>query len=317
MEALHRKINSPFYDQFTADVIQGLSQADKQLPAKYFYDNQGSRLFDGICELPEYYPYRTELGLLPGIAKEMNDLLQPPCEIIEFGAGSLIKIRVLLQQIKHVKRFVPIDIAGEHLRKASQLLRREFRSLIVHPIEADFTQPVDLPQHSAIPRLGFFPGSTIGNFLPEEAIQFLANARTTLGKNSLLLIGVDSKKDPLILHHAYNDYQGITAEFNRNILVRINREIGADFDVESFHHYAFYNAPKGRVEMHLVSGKDQKVTVAGIPFRFMEGETIHTENSHKYTTAEFRSLSEKAGWSLINTWHDEKERFRIHLMQVT
>ncbi|MGC1510343.1 L-histidine N(alpha)-methyltransferase [Ketobacter sp. MCCC 1A13808] len=314
MEALRCNLNPTFLDQFTNDVLTGLSQQQKTLPSKYFYNSRGSRLFDRICDLEEYYPYRTELSLLPRIAQEVSALLQQPYDIVEFGAGSLVKIRLLLQHLEHIRNFVPLDIAGEHLNKASALLKSEFPALSVMPIVCDFTRKVSLPTELTLPRLGFFPGSTIGNFTPQAAQTFLSNARKTLGPNAMLLIGVDSKKDPHILHRAYNDSLGVTAEFNVNLLQRINEEICGDFDVQAFQHYAFYNTRQGRIEMHLVSQKRQEVTIGHTRFSFAEGESIHTENSHKYTTQEFRDLAQKAGWQIRSTWADEQQLFRVHLL---
>lgn len=314
MEALSRTHNPDFLDQFADDVLSGLSQPQKRIPSKYFYDSTGSRLFDQICDLDEYYPYRTELSLLPQITQEINSLIHQPVDVVEFGAGSLVKIRLLLQRLEHIRTFVPIDIAGEHLHKACDLLKHEFKEKTIVPIVGDFTRTVNLPSHLKLPRLGFFPGSTIGNFSPTEAQVFLANAKKTLGSEAQLLIGVDSKKDPDRLHQAYNDHRGITAAFNLNLLHRINRELNGDFDTDAFYHYAFYNPQQGRIEMHLISRKDQVVNLCNTQFRFSEGESIHTENSHKYTTAEFSQLAGKAGWKIRNSWADEQQLFRVHLL---
>jgi dimethylhistidine N-methyltransferase len=320
MEALQRHtqsaINADSDNQFSIDVIEGLRKQQKQLPSKYFYDSKGSQLFDRICDLPEYYPYRTELSMLPKISQDMDAILQEKHHIVEFGAGSLVKIRLLLEEMAQVESYVPIDIAGEHLNKSSQLLKKEFRHLNVHPVIADFTQQVRLPDMSDASCLGFFPGSTIGNFTPDDAIQFLISARKTLGNNPLLLIGVDTKKHPAILHDAYNDKQGVTAAFNQNILVRINREACANFNVDQFQHYAYYNMAASRIEMHLVSQQDQQIQIGTDRIFISEGESIHTENSHKYTPREFSQLASHAGWDTLNTWTDDNHMFSVHLLGI-
>ena len=304
-----------FQQQFVQDVIRGLSKPQKQLPSKYFYDSQGSKLFYDICALKEYYPYRTEIAMLPKISEDMDSMLSQKHDIVEFGAGSLVKIRLLLNTTEKVNSYIPIDIASEHLAKASQILKREFNALPIHPVVADFTKPVSIPNHSNAPKMGFFPGSTIGNFTPDEAVQFLMNARQTLGSDSLLLIGVDLKKDPAILHRAYNDSEGVTAAFNQNILERINREIDGNFKTKRFDHYAYYNTQAGRIEMHLVSNKDQTIYIGNRPFELSEGESIHTENSHKYTVNEFELLAEQAHWRKLHTWLDDDRLFSVHLLR--
>lgn len=318
MEAIEKRLREPTFQQrFEQEVVDGLSQSQKQLPSKYFYDSKGSRLFDEICDLNEYYPYRTEISMLPKISEDINSMLDRNHNIVEFGAGSLVKIRLLLNATKQVDSYIPIDIAHEHLHKACDILKSDFRELPIHPVVADFTQPVALQYPSESPKLGFFPGSTIGNFIPDEAVQFLGNARKTLGGESMLLIGVDIKKDPAVLHNAYNDEAGITAAFNQNILQRINREIDGDFDLNSFHHYAYYNTQKGRIEMHLVSERNQTISIGKRQFSIMEGESIHTENSYKYTVSEFEKLAEQANWHVLQTWLDEKRLFSVHLLKVT
>ena len=297
------------------DVIEGLSREQKQLPSKYFYDSVGSRYFDEICDLEEYYPYRTELGMLPAIAKDLSHMLQEPCDIVEFGAGSLVKIRLLLKDMPQVRRFLPIDIAGDHLRSAADELQSEYPRLDIQPLEADFSQQVELPDRDNVKKMGFFPGSTIGNFSPSEAVSFLNRARQSLGKGSLLPIGVDTKKTPDILHRAYNDKLGVTRKFNQNLLTHINREAGADFDVEKFDHYAFYNPRQGRIEMHLVSSEEQTVTIDDYQFTFSQGENIHTENSHKYTPAEFLKLAAKAHWRGVRKWLAPRELFAVYLLR--
>ncbi len=297
------------------DVVEGLSQSPKRLPSKYFYDSAGSQYFEEICELEEYYPYRTELAMLPSIAQDISHTLQHDWDVVEFGAGSLVKIRLLLKHLPQIKRFLPIDIAGDHLQAAATKLKREFPELDIQPIAADFTNRVELPDTESTKKLGFFPGSTIGNFSPEQAVTFLEHARQSLGQGALLLIGVDTKKSPDILHRAYNDKLGVTKKFNRNILTHINREALADFDEDKFEHYAFYNPAEGRIEMHLISRERQQVSVDGYRFEILEGENIHTENSHKYTPEEFLALAARAGWRSVRKWLAGKQLFSVHLLR--
>jgi dimethylhistidine N-methyltransferase len=305
-------------DGFKNDVLQGLRQRPKWLDAKYFYDATGSTLYDEICELPEYYPYRTELSILPAITAELRqgDDIH---EIVEFGAGSLHKIRILLAGIDTVRRFVPIDISAAHLDAACAQLMAEFAGVDIRPLASDFTAIRALPENTGLQagagRIGFFPGSTIGNFGPAEALELLQNFRAVLGPGARLLIGVDRKKAASLLHRAYNDERQITARFNLNLLHRINRELGADFDPAGFEHYAFYNPAQGRVEMHLVSKAPQQVRVAGCVFHFERGESIHTENSYKYSDTEFRRMAHSAGWTIAKRWTDPDELFTVYLLQ--
>lgn len=305
--------NSP---SMSEDVIDGLSQPQKTISSKYFYDTRGSELFDQICELEEYYPYRTEVAMLPAIAQDVSHMLTEPSNIVEFGAGALTKIRILLKHIDSIRQFTPIDIAGDFLRREAATLQTEFPRLHIDPLEADFTSQVTLKNtDESIKNVGFFPGSTIGNFTPQFAQSFLAQVRNTLGKGSLLLIGVDTKKAPSILHSAYNDKFGITRDFNLNLLTHINRVTGADFKLGKFEHYAFYNPKEGRIEMHLVSQEAQTVSIAGERFKFREGESIHTENSHKYTQDEFLKLASGAGWRSVRHWIGGQQLFCVHLLQ--
>ena len=303
-----------FRNLFIKEVISGLQQTPKMLPSKYFYDTRGSQYFDQICDLNEYYPYRTELAMLPEIASDLEQMLEDSWEIVEFGAGSLVKIRLLLQQLSNIQHYVPIDIAGEHLRDATQKLQDEFPQLEVVPIEADFTQPTKLPVALSRPKLGFFPGSTIGNFDPGQAREFLIHARHSLGVGSRLLIGVDTKKDPALLHRAYNDEAGVTAAFNRNILHHINRVCDANFNPQAFVHYAFYNPQAGRVEMHLISTEEQQIEIDEYTISFSEGENIHTENSYKYTPEEFSHLASRSGWRKERLWLDSQHMFSVFLL---
>jgi dimethylhistidine N-methyltransferase len=298
-------------NEFARDLAQALSQRPHRISPKYFYDAEGSRLFDRICELPEYYPTRTELAILEGHVGEMAALAGPAAEIVEFGAGSLRKVRLLLGAFEAPARYVPIDISGEHLRDAAAILRREFAGLEVRPVAADYTQGLQLPACGPGRRIGFFPGSTLGNFTPEEALAFLRGAAEQL-RGGALLLGADLVKDPQVLHAAYNDTAGVTAAFNLNLLARANRELGADFQLRQFAHYAFYNAPLQRIEMHLVSRARQTIALAGEHFVLEEGETLHTENSYKFTVAGVRTLAQHAGFRPGPVWTDPDGLFSVH-----
>lgn len=300
---------------FAAALLDGLARHPRSVPPKFFYDAAGSALFDRICELPEYYPTRTELALLAAHAGEMAQCIGPDADIVEFGAGSSRKIRLLLAALESPRRFVPVDISGEHLQAAAQRLRIEHPSLDVRPLVADFTRAFALPpapgRSSRSPRIGFFPGSSIGNFAPAEALRFLRRAARML-RGGGLLVGVDLVKDPAVLHAAYNDAQGVTAAFNRNLLERANRELAADFRPDRFAHYAFYDPVRQRIEMHLVSLARQRVTVCGRRFDFAPGETLHTENSYKFTVEGFRALAARAGFVPGPVWRDREGLFSIH-----
>ena len=302
--------------QFARDLTAALQARPRSISPKYFYDARGSQLFDRICELPEYYPTRTELAILTRHAAEIAAHMGPRAEIVEFGAGSLRKVRLLLQAMDRPARYVPIDISGEHLAQAAAQLRREQTGLLVEPLVGDYTARLRLPPPSpgAARRVGFFPGSTIGNFTPDEALDFLANCAEEL-RGGALLLGVDLIKDPAVLHAAYNDSQGVTAAFNLNLLVRANRELGTDFDVEQFAHSAFYNAPLQRIEMHLVSRCRQHVTLDGRSFEIQEGETLHTEHSHKFTVDGLRALARRAGFRPGAVWIDERQLFSLHWLE--
>jgi dimethylhistidine N-methyltransferase len=297
---------------FGGDLLAALATTPHAISPKYFYDAEGSRLFDRICELPEYYPTRTELGILERSVGQMAALAGPRAEIVEFGAGSLRKVRLLLQAFDAPARYLPIDISGEHLRDSAAILRNEFARLDVQPVIADYSRDVQLPAPvGAGRRIGFFPGSTLGNFTPEEAVQFLRRAAALLPGGGLLL-GADLVKDPHVLHAAYNDAQGVTAAFNLNLLVRANRELGANFVPAQFAHYAFYNAPLQRIEMHLLSRVRQAVTVCGERFTLQEGESIHTENSYKFTIDGLRALAQRAGFRPGPVWTDAERLFSVH-----
>ncbi|MGM0429720.1 MAG: L-histidine N(alpha)-methyltransferase [Pseudomonadota bacterium] len=303
---------------FLQDVLAGLRLPQKALSPKYFYDAQGSEYFDQICKLDEYYPYRTELALLPEVAQELKKYVAKQSiksvQLVEFGAGSLHKVKPLLQELPVIKEFVALDISGEHLKKASTDLADSFPDLQIKVAQGDFTKPIELALSEST-SMGFFPGSTIGNFEPEEAIYFLRNARTTLGEGSYLLLGVDTKKDQQMLERAYNDSKNITARFNKNILTRMNRELDANFHLDQFEHVAIYNQELGRIEMHLRSCVQQEVQIAGESFQFKEGETIHTENSYKYHPEEFDRLASSAGWKREKIWLAPDGIFAIMLLR--
>jgi dimethylhistidine N-methyltransferase len=301
-------------DSFAADVLAGLTGKPKRLAPKYFYDAAGSALFERITELPEYYPTRCELALLRDNAPAIASLFPANCALIEFGSGSSKKARILLGSAATVEAYVPVDISGDFLQQDAALLRRDFPHLGVHPVIADFTQPFAMPASiAALPRVGFFPGSTIGNFEPHEAAKFLHHAGATLGAGAVLIIGVDLVKDASILCPAYNDAEGVTARFNLNLLARINRELGANFDLTAFEHHACYNRGLNRIEMYLASTKRQKVRVAGKAIGFRAGETIHTENSYKYSAGAFEALAQGSGWSPLKIWVDGL--FSVHAIR--
>lgn len=295
--------------EFGRDLWQALRQRPRRIAPKYFYDARGSALFDAICELPEYYPTRTEIALLARHAREIAQLIGPGVELVEPGAGASRKVRILLEALALPARFLPIDISGEHLQQAASALRAQHPALEVHPVVADYTAGFDLPPARGR-RVGFYPGSSIGNFEPHEARELLAGmARWADGG---LLVGVDLVKDPEVLHAAYNDAQGITAAFNLNLLARANRELGADFNLSGFHHHALYQPMHRRIEMHLVSRRAQTVTLFGERFHFDEGESLQTENSYKYTLEGFQALARGAGFVPRAAWTDEARRFSLH-----
>jgi len=302
-------------DAFAADVIAGLSAKPKYLPPKYFYDLAGSALFERITRLPEYYPTRSELGILEKHAPAIASLFPPGCALLEFGAGASTKARIVLRAAASVEAYVPIDISGDFLQQDAARLRRDFPHLAIHPVVADFTTMVEPPLETAAkPRAGFFPGSTIGNFEPHEAAGFLRRAGRILGPGAVFIVGVDLTKAPDILYRAYNDAEGVTAKFNLNLLARINRELGANFDLEAFEHHAFYNAERSRIEMHLASTKRQKVRICDTTIDFRAGETIHTENSYKYSIQSFQALAHGSGWSPLNAWTDGL--FSVHALRM-
>jgi dimethylhistidine N-methyltransferase len=304
-----------------AEVIDGLSRQRKALPCKLLYDERGSQLFNLICEQPEYYPTRTELQITRDHADEIAGEVGPGCVLVEYGSGSSLKTRILLDHLEDPAAYVPIDISREHLLHSSRALAASYPGLAVRPVWADYTGEFHLPiidgrqRGRAGPVVAYFPGSTIGNFEPQEARRFLASVRRVCGPGGALLIGVDLKKDPQLLHAAYNDAAGVTASFNLNLLVRINRELRANFDVSAFAHRAFYNDDEGRVEMHLVSRRRQHVELgADMSISFEQGETIHTENCYKYTPSTFRALAAKAGYRTTRVWTDAAGWFSVHYL---
>lgn len=296
---------------FRADVLAGLSRPRKQLPAKYFYDAAGSRLFDAITELPEYYPTRTELGILRRDAAAVAARCGPRCLLVELGAGSLTKVRLLLDRLDRPAGFVPVDVSGDHLRAAAAALADDYPDLEVLPVVADFTRPFAPPELPAARRVVFFPGSTIGNFDPPAADALLRRVARLVGPGGGLVLGIDLRKDVGVLERAYNDAAGVTAAFNRNLLERINRELGADFDPAAFRHRAFFNRECSRIEMHLVSTAEQRVRVGGAVFAFRPGESIHTENSYKYDVAGFAARAAGCGLRLAETWTDPRGYFAV------
>lgn len=294
-------------------MLTGLAQDPPAIPARWFYDETGSRLFDDITRLPDYYPTRTELGILEGAMPEIAAAVGEDRAVVDYGAGSQTKTPILLEGIGPAL-YAPVDISGTHLRDSAATLAARFPALPILPIEADFTRPFELP--AAVgkhPRLGFFPGSTIGNLVPGSAVDLLRSFRRTLGTGALLLIGMDRVKAPERLVAAYDDPAGVTATFNRNLLHRINRELEGTIPVDDFHHEARWNAALSRIEMHLVTLRDLRFTVGGQPFHFAQGASIHTENSHKYTAESARLLLLAGGWTPLHEWTDPAGDFALLL----
>lgn len=303
-------------DEFFEDVRDGLLAEQKYLNPKYFYDDSGSRLFEEITRLPEYYITRTETALMEDIAGDIASHCTEVRSIVEFGSGSGRRSDILLAALSDVTWYVPIDVSEELLASTSSLVAEAHPRVRVTPLIADFTQPLQLPAGTPVERLGYFPGSTIGNFLPDDAIRFLDMARTALGDDSFMLLGVDTIKELETLEQAYDDETRVTATFNKNILARINEELGANFDLRQFEHRAFFNEERSRVEMHLVSRKRQRVRIGGeLSVDFEAGESIHTENSHKYSINAFRELAETAGWWHVQHWADDDMLFSVHLLK--
>jgi dimethylhistidine N-methyltransferase len=309
---------APGEESFRDAVLRGLGRARKSIPCKFLYDSRGSALFEAICRLPEYYPTRTEIAILQESADEIAQQIAPHGRLIEFGSGASTKVRILLQALDRPAAYVPVDISREHLRDAAASLAEDFPWLPVVAVCADYTRPFPLPP---LPgpngkRVGFFPGSTIGNFEPDAAVGFLANYARILGPGGGMLIGVDLKKDPEILNAAYNDQTGVTAEFNLNLLERINRELDGDLDLTRFEHVAFYNESEGRIEIYIRSLANQEAWIAGTHIRLGEGERIHTEYSYKYSVPEFQALAARAGFNPVDTWTDPADLFSVHYFKL-
>jgi len=308
---------SPAAGCLLSDAISGLNQFPKTLPCKYFYDRQGSLLFDRICELDEYYPTRIETQIMCRNISEIADLIPAGAMIVEYGSGSSTKTKILLDHLPVLAAYVPVDISRDHLAITSGGLELLYSDIEIAPVCADYTQPFNLPRTAKRPTeiVAYFPGSTIGNFHPGEAVDFLRRIASLCGRGGALLIGVDLDKDRSILEPAYNDSLGVTAAFNRNLLERLNREAGADFDVDQFEHCAFYDAAMGRIEMHLVCRRRQTVRVAGVPIQFDAGESILTECSYKYSLSAFATLARHSGFRVEKVWTDPGNLFSIQYLR--
>jgi dimethylhistidine N-methyltransferase len=307
---------SPDLGDFRRELTAGLSAAKKAIPCRFLYDARGSALFDRICKLPEYYPTRTELGILRAIAPEVAERIGPAAAMIELGGVNSSKARILLDALEEPAAYIPIDISREHLRASAEALHAEKPGLSVLAVCADYTQPFDLPTApGGGARLGFFPGSTIGNLQPDEAAAFLAAWAQRLGPGSAMVVGVDLRKDRAILEPAYDDAQGVTAAFSKNLLVRANRELGADFVVDAFAHRARYDSARGRIEIHLESLDDQAVHLGDRIFTFAKGERVHVEDSCKYSIEGFKALARAAGFRPTAHWTDAQELFSVHYLE--
>ena len=307
---------APRLDDFSEEVVWGLSQDEKTLPCKFFYDERGSQLFDRICELPEYYPTRTEATIMREYGPSMAAALGPYVRLVEYGSGSSTKTRILLDHLPCPAAYVPMDISREHLMRSAAGLAATYPHVEVLPVCADYTRPFTLPASNrrAARTVVYYPGSTIGNFHPRQAERFLGDMAEVAGPNGGLLIGVDLKKSPRILEPAYNDRRGVTAAFNLNLLTRINQELGGDFDPIGWEHYALYNEAAGRIEMHLLSLRDQTVHIGGRRFEFAEDETIWTECSYKYSLEQFAERAGRAGWKVAQVWTDAEQYFSVQYL---
>lgn len=314
-QASYNRIDNDFLN----DVIEGLSQNPKTLKPKYFYDNRGAQLFTEICTTPEYYPTRTEIEILNQNAEDIASQIGDNTALIEYGSGALEKIKILLNFLNEPVGLIPVDISEDQLFASAKNLENLYPDLEILPVAADFTKPIPIPGFSHPPKkhVAFFPGSTIGNFEPDLAIQFLEGVTKTIGLDGLLLIGFDLKKDIETLLAAYDDQRGITSSFNKNLLSRINDELGGNFNLDTFEHVARYNENKGRIEMHLRSTTEQTVSINKELFEFLEGETIHTENCYKFTKESFTAMSSKAGLYPVKTWTDDQNLFAVMLLRTT
>ncbi len=302
-------------DPFRADVLAGLAARPRAIPARWFYDRRGSELFEAITDLPEYYPTRTERAILESACPEVAALVGRGRAVVEFGSGSSTKTPILLRCVDPAA-YIPIDISGDFLRASSRTLAAQFPMLAVTPVEADFMHPLTLPDAvTGLPKLGFFPGSTIGNLVPAAAVDLLRAMRQSLGEGAMLLIGMDRVKDTGVLVAAYDDADGVTATFNLNLLHRINRELDGTAPIDAFRHSARWNDAASRIEMHLQATRDIAFTVAGEAFAMAAGETIHTENSHKYGSRDARLLLSAGGWTPVAEWRDSGDLFALHLAE--
>ena len=309
--------NAVIDQRAVAEVLDGLRQPQKTLSPKFFYDARGSDLFEQITRLEEYYPTRTEVGILRAHGPALAEAIGPDAVVVEFGAGNLEKIRLLLDVLERPRAFIPIDISGEHLGEAADALARDYPGLRIEPVAGDYTRPLALPawaMAAGVHRVGFFPGSTIGNFHPDEASAFLRNVRGILDGGDLV-IGIDLHKDPAVLSLAYDDPEGVTAAFNLNMLRNLNGLTGADFDLAKWRHRAFYNESLNRIEMHLVSMEAETVTLSGQAIAFAAGETIHTECSYKYTPERIAALAAAGGWTVNRSYFDEHHWFSLHYFE--
>ena len=311
-----QEAKSAYQGDFHADVVKGLRQNQKTLPCRWLYDQRGSELFEQITELPEYYPTRTEISIFEDYLPAMAAAIGESAHVVEFGAGAGTKTRLLLDALRRPKSYMAIDISADFLKSSMAALAADYPGIDVIPVVGDFMDcatlgATELPTGN---RLAFFPGSTIGNLLDDEIVGFLTAVRTMLGSDGQFLIGFDLVKPEDVLVPAYDDTAGVTAAFNLNLLTRINRELDGSFDLDTFAHEARWNEDADRIEMHLVSQADQTVRVNGDRFEFKKGETIHTENSRKFRMENFAELAASAGWSLKQTWHDEKGYFAVALM---
>ena len=296
----------------SSEILAGLAEEQKRIPPKYFYDAAGSKLFDAITELPEYYPTRTEVGILERRSDDFSALIDAE-SVVEYGSGSSVKVRTLLESVRP-SAYVPVDISKDHLVGAARSIQVDFPELAVYPTCDDYTKPFQLPSPVAeLSQIAFFPGSSIGNFAPPEADVFLANVARVVGPGGWFMIGADLKKDPSVLHAAYNDSSGVTAAFNKNVLRHINYALDADFDLDAFVHEAIYNETDGRIEMYLTAKSEQVVSVAGETVRISESERLHTENSHKFAIDEFGTKVERAGFEVVKSWTDERAYFLVML----
>ena len=308
---------APVQESFEDALVAGLSGPQKSIPARFLYDEEGSKLFDRICELPEYYPTRTELSILTEKACEIAAAIGPDVALLEFGAGSSQKARLLLDALERPAAYEPIDVSREHLVALAEEIAAAYPHLQVSAICADYTQPLELPDlQPRRRRTGFFPGSTIGNLAPGEARAFLATWAGQLGPDGLMVVGVDLKKPREIVLPAYDDAQGVTAAFSRNVLARANRDLGADFDLSAFHHTPEYDETSGRLSIHLTSLADQTVHVAGRSFHFARAERLHTEDSNKYAPEDFRRLAASAGYVAEAMWTDARNLFSVYMLRV-